>query len=176
MPKIIKNGIEYGSASHAENVSYDRSRTTPPNILASNNVQDAIDEVAEGISSVSSTAQGLISTKQNKITNTGETLTFTSSTTASYTGKSITCPTGYVYIVRARAFYNNSIPIEFWVSQSSTSKNNYEVIAYAGTNGSTYTCSTVTFTMFPGETYYYWARYAGANSNDIKQYIIKIPI
>lgn len=68
MPKIIKNGIEYGSASHAENVSYDRSRTTPPNILASNNVQDAIDEVAEGISSVSNIAQGLISTKQDKIT------------------------------------------------------------------------------------------------------------
>ena len=41
MPKIIKNGIEYGSASHAENVSYDNTNSGIP----ANNVQDAIDEV-----------------------------------------------------------------------------------------------------------------------------------
>jgi len=41
MPKIIKNGIEYGSASHAENVSYDNTSSG----ISATNVQSAIDEV-----------------------------------------------------------------------------------------------------------------------------------
>ena len=41
MPKIIKNGIEYAGASHAENVSYDNSTSG----LSATDVQSAVDEV-----------------------------------------------------------------------------------------------------------------------------------
>ena len=93
---------------------------------------------------------------------------FTGSTTFSYTGKSITCPSGHTYIVRARLSYSNSAPQEIGASNSSTAIDVYRTYARSST-----ACEIV-FILGGGESAYFWARYSASASNPIRVVVIDI--
>lgn len=93
---------------------------------------------------------------------------FTSSTTYSYTGKSVTCPIGHIYIVRARCSYSNSAPQEIGASNSSTASDFYRT--YARTDKA---CEII-FVLTAGESAYIWTKYASAASNTIRISVIDI--
>jgi hypothetical protein len=93
---------------------------------------------------------------------------FTSSTTYSYTGKSVTCPIGHTYIVRARCSYSNSAPQEIGASNSSTASDFYRT--YARTDKA---CEII-FVLTEGESAYIWTKYASAASNTIRISVIDI--
>ena len=113
----------------------------------------------------------VVSTKQaqiNYITIADE--AFTSSTSFAYTGKSVTCPVGHIYIVRARISYSNGAPQEIGASNSSTASDVYR--CYARTDKA---CEVV-FTLTGGETAYIWAKYASASSNTVRITAVDITV
>ena len=93
--------------------------------------------------------------------------TFTSSTTLSYTGKSVTCPTGKRMIVRAYFRYVNNGPQQVLASLQSTTYGNYYSEVLDHKNGQIGGC--LNFMLNSGETAYYWAKYAGAGTNYIDE-------
>ena len=95
---------------------------------------------------------------------------FASQTTFAYTGKSVTCPVGHIYIVRARISYSNGAPQEIGASNSSTSADLYR--CYARTDKA---CEVV-FILTGGETAYIWAKYANASSNTVRISAVDITI
>ena len=87
---------------------------------------------------------------------------FNSATTYSYTGKSVTCPAGHTYIVRARISYSNSEPKEIGATNSTTMSDLYRT--YARSDNS---CE-INFILGEGETAYIWARYNASASNMVR--------
>lgn len=95
---------------------------------------------------------------------------FTSSTTFSYIGKSLTAPTGHCYIVKARLSYINSAPQEIGASRSNSNSDVYQ--CYARTDKS----AEITFILASGETAYFWAKYNGATTNKILIAVVDITL
>lgn len=93
--------------------------------------------------------------------------TFTSSTTLSYTGKSVTCPTGKKMIVRAYFRYVNNGPQQVLASLNSTTYGGYYSEVLDHKNGGIGGC--LNFVLNSGETAYYWAKYSGAGTNYIDE-------
>lgn len=97
--------------------------------------------------------------------NSKTTKSFSATTTMSYTGKSISCPSGKRYLVRAYFRFINTQPLEVVVSTTDQNVNIYNVIAKSQES------SCLTFVIDGGETFYYWARYASAGTNQIDEII-----
>ena len=93
---------------------------------------------------------------------------FTSSTSLTYTGYSLTCPMGCRQLVRVWFRYVNSYPTQVAVSTSSTTC--ITSICYAYSNEAN-VLSCLTFMLVSGETVYYWAKYSGATANRIDEHI-----
>lgn len=96
-------------------------------------------------------------------------LSFTSSTSMVYLGKSVTCPSGARMLVRAYFRYMNGGPMEVAAAKSSTALGGYHSECYAYGGGSGLSTACLTFMLVSGETAYYWAKYANATSNRIDQ-------
>lgn len=100
-----------------------------------------------------------------KITFENESFNFTSSTTLSYIGKSISCAEGHRKLVRAYFRYIYGAPTETAVSRNSSVVGGYfsECIAY-GINGAS-VC--LTFMLNGAETVYLFAKYSNATANRV---------
>ena len=83
-----------------------------------------------------------------------------SSTSYEYTGVSVACPTGHMYMVRARTVYFNSQPSGTAASVSSTSYGLYQ--CYDRNDNAAF----ITFILAPGETAYIWGRWSEANTKN----------
>lgn len=100
-----------------------------------------------------------------KITFSNEQYSFTSNTTLSYIGKSITCDTGHRMLVRLYFRYVHGAPTETAASKNSTSVGGYfsECIAYGASGAS----NCLTFMLVGGETVYLFAKYSNASANRV---------
>ena len=103
-----------------------------------------------------------------KITFSNRQCPFTSSTSLTYTGYSLTCPVGCRQLVRVWFRYVNSYPTQVAVSTSSTTCITSICYAYSGEAN---ILSCFTFMLVSGETVYYWAKYSGATANRIDENI-----
>ncbi len=94
-----------------------------------------------------------------------ESFNFTSTTTLSYIGKSISCEGGHRKLVRAYFRYIYGAPTETAASTNSTTVGSYysECLAY-GINGAS-VC--LTFMLNGGETVYLFAKYSNATANRV---------
>ena len=90
---------------------------------------------------------------------------FNSTTTLTYTGYSISCPTGHTYLCSVLLFFANSSPKEIAISYSSTSIDLYNLIFRSDA------CSCANFILKGGQTAYVWGRF-GSESNNGLDYII----
>lgn len=100
-----------------------------------------------------------------KITFSNEQYSFTSTTTLSYIGKSVSCAIGHRMLVRLYFRYVNSGPTETAASKNSTTVGGYysECLSY-GINGAS---NCLTFMLVGGETVYLFAKYASAAANRV---------
>ena len=103
---------------------------------------------------------------QVKPTIISETHEFTSSSTTSYTGVSITIPAGKSFAIRADAQYNTKEPKEIYLVRSDSSIAEKFRIMAGGEVGS---CSVSGYAA-ANITLYVWAKYGGAGSNTIGLY------
>jgi len=101
----------------------------------------------------------------------GDRVSFTSSTTYSYTGKSVTIPAGKTAIIFVNALYANNKPLEVSLCTSATAASTEVVSGAVGHYG-----AHVCYLTKPNTTttYYIWAKYdgVGTNSFDINYLLI----
>lgn len=122
------------------------------------------------------TSGGVYSAFTSRIKRTQSNRYFNAKTTMSYTGLSLTCPSGHVYIVQAWFRYAQSAPRRVGASHANgTVFPFYDNVA---ASLDTYDCGngSVTFMMYPGETIYYWAMYYDAKQNFITENILDITL
>lgn len=113
----------------------------------------------------------------NKIKRTSSSRNFTSKTTMSSTGLSLTCPSGHIYLVQAWFRYNNGAPRYVGACHSNTTWAFYDCVAASTDTGTTNAGhSSLSFMLTPGETIYYWAMYYSATANFISETIVDITL
>ena len=122
------------------------------------------------------TSGGVYSAFTSRIKRTSSNRNFNAKTTMSYTGLSLTCPSGHVYVVQAWFRYSQSAPRRVGASHANgTVFPFYDNVA---ASLDTYDCgnASLTFMMYPGETIYYWAMYYDAKQNFITENILDITL
>ncbi len=136
----------------------------------------AVGSVASGNGNLVTSA-GVYTALSNKIKRTSSSRNFTSKTTMSSTGLSVTCPSGHIYLVQAWFRYNNAAPRYVAACHSNTTYAFYDCVA-ASTDTGTQNAghSSLSFILTPGETIYYWAQYYNANANFISETIVDITL
>lgn len=94
----------------------------------------------------------------------GDRVSFTSSTTYSYTGKSVTIPARKTALIFVNALYANNKPLEVSLCTSATAASTEVVSGAVGHYG-----AHVCYLTKPNTTttYYIWAKYDGVGSNMI---------
>ena len=90
--------------------------------------------------------------------------TFTSSTSLAYTGVSITIPNNGCYCFDIQAMYNNSVPMEIAVVDSSSNMAAYNTYVYSNNNTHITIGGRASDNNF---TLYIWAKYNAVAQNDI---------
>lgn len=124
------------------------------------------------------TSAGVYNAFTSRIKKVGTTnKSFTSKTTMSYTGQSLTCPNGHIYIVQAWFRYVNGAPRYVAACHSNTSYAFYDCVAATTDSGSINAGhASLTFMLTPGETIYYWALYYNSSSNYLSETILDITL
>lgn len=165
-PSITNNITGSGSANYL-------AKFTAANTIGQGPAQTT--SVTSG-SSALVTSGGVYNAFTSRIKRTQNTRYFNAKTTMSYTGLSLTCPSGHVYVVQAWFRYAQSAPRRVGASHANgTVFPFYDNVA---ASLDTYDCGhgSITFMMYPGETIYYWAMYYDAKQNFITENILDITL
>lgn len=134
-------------------------------------VEDNSDTTPTENSTAPVTSGGVYTAIANKIKIiTPETQYYTStSTNLEYTGVSIECPAGHVYIVRAKCDWSNANTQSIAVSDSSSDASSQRLFANSDS-------ACATFMLAAGETAYVWGKWATASRNAVKVNITDITL
>ena len=134
----------------------------------------AVGSVASGNGNLVTSA-GVYNAFTSRIKNSSSNRYFNSKTTMSYTGLSLTCPAGHVYIVQAWFRYVNGAPRRVGACHLNNVFAFYDTVA-ASLDAQDCGNASLTFRMYPGETVYYWAMYYNATQNFITENILDITL
>ena len=121
------------------------------------------------------TSGGVYSAFTSRFKRTSSSRNFTSKTTMSSTGLSLSCPSGHLYLVQAWFRYNNGSPRVVAACHSNTTYAAYDCVA-ASTDAQNAGHASLSFILTPGETIYYWAMYYNASANFISETVFDITL
>lgn len=176
---VVADGTTGGIKTITDNITGSGTTNYIPKFTGAHTITDGFGTTTSVTSGSRSlvTSGGVYTALSDKIKRTASNRNFTSKTSMAYTGLSLTCPSGHVYLVQAWFRYNNGAPRYVAACHSSTTYAFYDCVAASTDTGTTNAGhSSLSFILTPGETIYYWAMYYSVTANFISETIVDITL